>query len=76
MKVFINRVQPEYAGGMVIVAANDIEEAHNTFIKNIKDKTYIGYYEDLYNKNNWRLLEGVKADTDLPYLIAEDSYCE
>lgn len=76
MKVFINRVNHQYAGGMVIVAANDVNEAHEVFRKNIKDETWIDYYEELYDKDRWQLVEGVKADTDLPYVIAEDSYCE
>lgn len=76
MKVFINRVNHQYAGGMVIVAANDVNEAHEVFQKNIKDETWIDYFEELYDKDRWQLVEGVKADTDLPYVIAEDSYCE
>ena len=76
MKVFINRVNHQYAGGMVIVAANDVNEAHEVLQKNIKDETWIDYFEELYDKDRWQLVEGVKADTDLPYVIAEDSYCE
>lgn len=80
MKVFINKVVGSYCGGLAIVAADSKEEAHRTLISkydNEPNKQWLrSYYDDIYKSDNWQLVEGVKADTDLPYVIAEDSYCE
>lgn len=80
MKVFINRAVGSYCGGLAVVAANNKEEAHETLINrydNEPDKQWLHhYYDDIYKSDNWQLVEGVKADTNSPYVIAEDNYCE
>lgn len=80
MKVFINKAVGGYCDGLAIVAADSKEEAHGTLMSrynNEPNKQWLHcYYDDIYKSDNWQLVEGVEADTDLPYVIAEDSYCE
>lgn len=78
MKVFINKATGPYCGGLAVVAAASKEEAHETLMSRYKDDPYKqwwpSHYGDIYTIDNWQLVEGVQADTDLPYVIAEDCH--
>lgn len=80
MNVYINKAVGAYCGGLAIVAANSKEEAHETLINrynNEPDKQWLHkYYNDIYNFDNWQLVVGLKYNSDSPYVIAEDNYCE
>lgn len=89
MKIWINKYLGNYGGGMIIVAANSAEEAHNTFHKDdrfrwmwsdngfLDDECEISDEEDFYYQpSTWRCLENVAANVDTPQVLAEDSYKE
>lgn len=80
MNVYINRAIGSYCGGLAIVAANSKEAAHKTLINRYNNepdkKWWHSYYDDIYKFDNWTLIAGLKYDSDSPYVIAEDSYCE
>lgn len=78
MTVFTNRAVGRYCGGLAVVAANSVEEAHETLLSRYDNEPYKqwvrSYYDDIYKSDNWQLVEGVIANTDLPYVIAEENY--
>ena len=80
MKVFINRATGDYCGGLCIIAANSESEAHETLFatyENNPAKEYFRWYhEEIYKKENWKVLLNVECDTKVPMLLAEDSYME
>lgn len=82
MKVFVNKRTGSYSGGMILVAANSKEEAHEVFHEDDDyswmwttdyDGMEIDYY---YQKENWQEVEGMNCDTDIPCVIDEDGYSE
>ena len=51
MDVYVNKVSAPYGGGLAVVAANSIEEAHGTLLsryKYVKDKWLNDCYADIY----------------------------
>lgn len=89
MKVWINKCFCSYGGGMILVAANTAEEAHETFHDDerfrwmwsdngfLDDECEISDEEDFYYlPSTWRCLENVTANVDSPQVIDEDSYQE
>lgn len=73
MKVFVNKRMGNYSGGMIIVAANTAEEADKVF-RNDDFATWVEIEE--YKKENWKEIEGLTCDTDIPCVIDEDGYTE
>lgn len=87
MKVFMNKRQGDYTGGLLLVAANSAQEAHEFCVssyklENIYWEWYYGEEEtrtEVYNRYDWDGWEevpnlwyaGVK-----PCIIAEDGYTE
>lgn len=70
MKVWFNRVEAGYGGGLAVVAANSAEEAHGTLAK------VDSFLLEWYKFENWECSDNVTADTEIPYIIAEDHYVE
>lgn len=87
LKVFINRADGIYCGGMLLVAANDIEEAHEVALAD--EGLEYNYWEEdwehdgerrnasscMYQKNNWEELKNTTY-FGVPCIIAEESYKE
>lgn len=91
MKVFINKREGVYSGGMIIVAANNVEEAQNILLKTYPDDTYsfdkdgdICYDKEesvtvenyYYKKDNWIELPDITASFEKPTFIAESGHTE
>ena len=72
MNVYINKSQIIYGAGLIIVAANDINEAHQLMIN------YNSYldWSDIYNYNDWELIEDLIYNGDKPKVISETHYEE
>lgn len=78
MKVFMNRVSGgSYAGGLVVVAANTKEEAHQVFFS---DNNYAWMMDNIdefdssfYRSDNWFECKELTANVDKPCVIIEDS---
>lgn len=73
MNVYVNKIKVDgYYCGMIIVAANNEEEAHNVMKQNITDIDSEYYYK----RENWQLLDKTYCETDVPIIIDEDRYIE
>ena len=75
MKLWVNRARCKYggAGGLIVVAANTQEEAHSLL------KTEDGfqeYYEEYYHFENWKCVDDIVVNMNIPCIIDEDSYVE
>lgn len=81
MNVYVNKVTAPCGGGLSIVAANSIQEAHSTLLSRYKKEDianhwYNDYYAEIYKSDTWKQLSGVSVDSDIPYVIEEGSYVE
>lgn len=87
MKVFMNKRQGGYTGGLLLVAANSAQEAHEFCVSSYKlENIYWEWYygaeetrKEVYNRYKWN---GWKEVPDLlyagaePCIIAEEGYTE
>ena len=81
MKVWINRRVGGYSGGLILVAADSVEEAHEAFHKNetlaFMWDNIDGYVDDYYySPYEWEELPNVVANVDEPQVLAEGGYTE
>ena len=82
MKVFCCKNQCSYGGGLILVAANTIEEAFS--IASINEDTNWLFYKmksgelvsDTYPINEWFEVEHLSTDLSEPQVIIEDHYSE
>lgn len=72
MNVYINKSYIPYGSGLIIVAANSIDEAH-ALARNHTD--YIAY-SNIYKYNHWKLVEGLVYNGTEPKVIEENNYVE
>lgn len=91
MKVFVNKREGLYSGGMIIVAANTVEEAQNVLLETFPDEINM-FDEDgaicfdeaecvtkehwFYKNENWTLLPDVTSASHAPVFITEAGYTE
>ena len=82
MKVFMQKRQGGYSGGMILVAANSEEEAHKVFHQD-KDLAYMwdaycdGTVCDYYYKpGDWKEVPNLWYAGVKPCVIAEEGYAE
>lgn len=88
LKLFAAKRFCGYCGGLIVVAANDIEEAYEVYkkwaIDNAKSWIY-DRYEDCdgqsditnqYPRETWYEIPDVKVICDAPRVIDEDGYTE
>ena len=87
MKVFMNKRQGDYTGGLLLVAANSAQEAHELCVNSKKmwriywvdymsenrDKTPI---DDFYKWDGWEEIPNLWYDGVKPCIIAEEGYTE
>lgn len=71
MKVWINKREGSYSGGMIVVAANSAEEAHGVMFKYCDSFTC-----EQYGIANWHECKGLDANVDNPILIEEAGYTD
>lgn len=81
MKVFTNKREGSYSGGLIVVAANSVEEAHETFHKDERfswawDMIDDDVFDDYYLPNNWEEMPMLIANVDKPMVLAEEGYTE
>lgn len=85
MKVWANYRNGGYSGGMILVAANSAEEAHDAFHKD-ENYSYMfsvwnepnGVYvsDEYYYRDGWKQLPMLEANVDKPQVLAEAGYTE
>lgn len=90
MKVFGCKRAGGYSGGLIIVAANSLNEAFETFAKNYRYEWMIDWYNfqieeyteitivdsDTYPRDNWFEITELVANVDSPRIIIEDGHTE
>lgn len=91
MKVFGCKRTGSYSGGLIIVAANSLNEAFETFAKDKKYKWMIDGYNiqikdfteditivdsDIYPRDDWFEITELVANVDSPRVLSEDGYTE
>lgn len=85
MKVWVNHRRGGYSGGMMLVAANTAEEAHEVFHADerfnymwtdwsLEDPTCIS--DEYYEPDGWKLMPLLEANVDKPQVLAEAGYSE
>lgn len=81
------RHQRDYGGGLIIVAANNINEAFETFAKDENYSWLVEFFDDegnyvedinkafsyYYPKESWIEIPELEANVDSPRVICEDS---
>ena len=72
MNVYINKSYPSYGAGLIIVAANSINEAHG-LARNHSD--FIAFH-NIYPYKNWKLIEDLVYNGTEPKVIEENNYVE
>lgn len=85
MKVWKNTMSGGYCAGIILVAANSAEDAHEAFHAD-SDLSYMWtdwsqdghpYISDeFYNRDGWKEMPELTANVDKPQVIAECSYRE
>lgn len=88
LKLFAAKRNCGYCGGLIVVAANEIEEAYEVYkkwaIDNAKSWIYDSYeycdgqseITNQYPRETWYEIQNVKAICDAPQVIDEDGYTE
>lgn len=91
MKVFGCKRTGSYSGGLIIVAANSLNEAFETFAKDERCEWMIDWYNfqieeyteditivdsDTYPRDNWFEISELVANVDSPRIIIEDGHSE
>lgn len=80
MKVFANRLHGGYQSGLILVAANTVEEAIETFHSTVELSYMFSKYSDgkfeefYYQKDGWHELPKLTANVAKPQVIIEESY--
>lgn len=91
MKVFGCKRNGGYSGGLIIVAANSLNEAFETFARNGRYEWMIEWFDfdtgkiiddvtkvdsNIYPRNEWFEITELVANVDTPRIIDEDGYTE
>lgn len=87
MKVFMNKRQGAYSGGMILVAANSAQEAHELCLNSdeleyvywewaskAKGTKTVSFYQ--YSLDNWQEVPNLWYAGVNPCVIAEEGYSE
>lgn len=72
MKVFGCKRSGGYSGGLIIVAANNLNEAFETFAKDYRYR----WMTNIYPKGDWFEIPELVANVDSPRIIIESGYTE
>ena len=83
MRVFVNYRSGGYSGGMILIAANSTEEAHQVFHNDKRfDYMWTDWNEEehqcvddfYYKPNEWKEISMLEAHVDTPQVLAEAGY--
>lgn len=92
MKVWMNKIQTDYTGGLLLVAANSAQEAHKLCLNS--DKLEYVYWEEYWNEDRededygctedevfyphdgWQEVPNLEYHGEIPCVIAEEGYTE
>lgn len=72
MKVFGCKRTGGYSGGLIIAAANNLNEAFETFAENYRYR----WMTSVYPRSDWFEIPELTANVDTPRIIDEDGYTE
>ena len=72
LDVFACKRSGGYSGGVIVVAANSIEEAIGTAVRD----GYKNEIDQYYQYSDWERIKGVVAYFDKPKVLIEDGYSE
>ena len=73
MYIFYKKMIGGWRGGMILVAANDENEAERIISES---DGYIQEYINGRNEASWQKIEGACIDCSIPHIIDECSYTE
>lgn len=91
MRVFGCKRTGGYSGGLIIVAANSLNEAFETFAKDERYEWMIDWFDfktnqvtedvkkvdsEYYPRDNWFNIPELVANVDSPRVLSEDGYTE
>lgn len=91
MKVFGCKRSGGYSGGLIIVAANSLDEAFETFAKDNRHEWMIEWFDfdtssviedvakvdsNTYPRDDWFEIKELVANVDSPRIISEGGYTE
>ena len=91
MKVFGCKRSGGYSGGLIIVAANSLDEAFEIFAKDDRYEWMVEWFDfdtgtviedvtkvdsNTYPRDNWFEIQELVANVDSPRVISEDGYTE
>ena len=82
MKVFVCKRNRNYGGGLIVVAANTLEEAYETYYNNnaykyMHDRDWEGnLITDFYPKPQWFEEVELSANCNEPKILLEDGFSE
>ena len=91
MKVFGCKRSGGYSGGLIIVAANSLDEAFETFAKDDRYEWMIEWFDfdtdtviedvtkvdsNTYPRDDWYEIPELEANVDSPRVISEGGYTE
>lgn len=90
MKVFMNKRQGDYTGGLLIVAANSAREAHELCLNSdeLEDAYWENGYEyetnsrikmpayNCYKWDGWQEVPNLEYHGEIPCVIEEEGYAE
>lgn len=82
LNLFACKRSGEYSGGLIVVAAHDIDEAYNLYVKYVYRIYGIEYYDinsklgayNNYPRQNWYQIPDIKVECEFPRVIDEDGY--
>lgn len=81
MKVWMNKRTGGYSGGMILVAANSAQEAHEVFHADARFAYYWNILDDVtddfyYSPVGWEEVSNLEYHGEYPCVIAEEGYTE
>jgi len=85
LDLFACKRSDAYSGGLIVVAAHDIEEAYNLYKEYGKKECLVDFYDDgeevlesfnHYPRQKWYQIPYITVECDSPRVIDEDGYTE
>lgn len=85
LNLFACKRNCRYSGGLIVVAAHDIEEAYNLYKEYGEKECLVSFYDDgeevlesynEYPRQEWYQIPDITVECDSPQVIDEDGYTE
>lgn len=71
MNIYVNKRKESYSGGLIIVAANSIPEAHGIMYAECEE-----HIASQYKYADWELINELEGNYLVPIVIREHGYAE